>query len=373
MFDCLPPRLLRSSCVLRKLLAPTALVRVLATILVVSTLVMSGLVSLGLVGSLAEPAAAVSSGTLGFAQIEGFWVAAGGPSSVAATAAAITGAESGFQPGAIQQGTAYCGSGSNKTGWGLWQITCGNSESQFGQDYQMLDPWNNAEAAVAKYEGSGGTFNPWTTYTRGTYLSFLPSNPPAPVEECDPGQYVPIGSAPSGTNNTSQPGTTFGVDPTCGASVPATNAARDLLTNGGFTDFAAGWSVVGSTNYVVYGAGQVPGENPYAGAGFAAFNSTNNGGIMQDVPITINTGDTYCVSAEVSTQGTASGATGTLGLFMLGGVGPESAGKTYGPLPGSNVWTPIQTCITATVPHTELQVQFYASSGTTTADVVEIG
>jgi hypothetical protein len=152
-------------------------------------------------------AAVPESGVLAFAQIEGFWVAAGGPSSQAALAAtiAITGAESSYLPGIIQQGQPYA-----TTGWGLWQITPGNSESQFGQDYQLLDPWNNAEAAVAKYRDAGSTFRPWSTYNDGAYLKYLPSNPPAPAAVTDPGQFIPIGSAPAGTHNTSQPGTTFG-------------------------------------------------------------------------------------------------------------------------------------------------------------------
>jgi hypothetical protein len=158
---------------------------------------------------LAQPAAAAQSGTLSYANIEGFWVAAGGPSSQAATAAAITGAESNYQPGIIQQGQAY-----STTGWGLWQITPGSSESQFGQDYQLLDPWNNAEAAVAKYKAAGNSFSPWTTYNNGAYKNFLQSGV-TPLQICDPGQYVPIGGSPSGTHNTSQPGTTYGPAMSC--------------------------------------------------------------------------------------------------------------------------------------------------------------
>ena len=163
-------------------------------------------VIVSLTGAVTNAAQAASSGTLGFAQIEGYWVAAGGPSSQAATAAAITGAESGYKPGIIQAGQPY-----STTGWGLWQITPGNSVSQFGQDYQLLDPWNNAEAAVAKYKAAGNSFKPWTTYNTGAYRSFLPANPPAPATGLsDPGQYVSINGAPAGTHNTSQPGTTYG-------------------------------------------------------------------------------------------------------------------------------------------------------------------
>lgn len=129
-------------------------------------------------GSAATPAAPGSgpSGTLAYADIEGFWDIAGGPSSQAETAAAITGAESSFLPGAIQQRADYCGSGSDEAGWGLWQITCGNSVPAYGTNFQLLDPWNNAEAAVYKYDsavdsGEDG-FTPWTTYDDGAYTQY---------------------------------------------------------------------------------------------------------------------------------------------------------------------------------------------------------
>lgn len=111
------------------------------------------------------------SGTLGYAQIEGFWVLAGGSTARhggytgAQIAAAITGTESSFLPGIIQPYVDYCGPGAVRAGWGLWQITCGDSVPQYGSDFQILDPWNNAEAAVAKYDAAGG-FTPWSTYDR---------------------------------------------------------------------------------------------------------------------------------------------------------------------------------------------------------------
>lgn len=163
-----------------------------------------------------------------------------------------------------------------------------------------------------------------------------------------------------------------------GAGITTTDAVdvtRDLGTNGGFNIGygTRGWSLYGSTNAVVYGSGQVAGESPYEGSGFVAMNSTNNSGIYQDIPVTISPGDTYCVSAELSTQGTATGAYGSLDLFMLGGSGQDGSSKAYVALPGSNSWTPVQTCVTATSARTELQIQFYLSGGTTTADAVEVG
>jgi hypothetical protein len=148
------------------------------------------------------PHAAAASGVLGYAQIEGYWIAAGGDSAVAQTAAAITGAESSFEPGIIQQGVAYCGSGADRAGWGLWQITCGNSVPAYGIDFQLLDPWNNAEAAVSKYNadvtaGYNG-FDPWSTYTSGTYENFVQHNAPA-TGLTDPGEYTQDGDTPQGT------------------------------------------------------------------------------------------------------------------------------------------------------------------------------
>jgi hypothetical protein len=103
-------------------------------------------------------------------QIEDWWTGAGGPGGLMAhIAAAITGAESGFNPGIVQQGQPYA-----TTGWGLWQITPGNSEPQAGIDRQLLNGPANARAAVAKFSQAGG-FSPWTTFMDGAYLKFMDS------------------------------------------------------------------------------------------------------------------------------------------------------------------------------------------------------
>lgn len=107
---------------------------------------------------------------LSFKQIEDYWIQAGGDPSVANIAAAITGAEASFNPNAIQQGQPY-----STTGWGLWQITPGNSVPSVGIDNALLDPLTNAKAAVAKYNAAGG-FSPWVTYVNGAYKAFLNSS-----------------------------------------------------------------------------------------------------------------------------------------------------------------------------------------------------
>src|SRR5689334_13705443 len=133
--------------------SPMARVRTKARLSILACVILVA----GMLGLPVPTASAAASGSLSFARIEGYWIAAGGPASNAATAAAITGAESGSLPGNIQPSQPY-----STTGWGLWQITPGNSESAFCVDFRLLDPWNNAEAAVAKYRGAGNSFSPWT-------------------------------------------------------------------------------------------------------------------------------------------------------------------------------------------------------------------
>ncbi len=173
---------------------------------------------------------AAPSGTLGYAQVEGFWEDAGGPTTAAGSytdaqiAAAITGAESSYQPGVIQPGVDYCGAGADRAGWGLWQITCGNSVPQFGTDFQLLDPWNNAEAAVAKYNGEvaqgDNGFDAWSTYTASNtpYLNFI-QHTAADTQLTDPGEYVHVNAIPAGTPSSpaADPGSTFGPPLTSGS------------------------------------------------------------------------------------------------------------------------------------------------------------
>jgi len=105
---------------------------------------------------------------LTFAQARQAWTLAGGPGGATSViAAAITMPEAGLRPGAVQAGQPY-----STTGWGLWQITPGNSVPSAGTDNQLLVPLNNAKAAVAKYRAAGG-FSPWVTYTNGSYAQYL--------------------------------------------------------------------------------------------------------------------------------------------------------------------------------------------------------
>jgi small basic protein len=114
-----------------------------------------------------------------FAQLEAFALGAGFPPNIAPIMAGIALAESGGRADAVQAGQPY-----GTTGWGLWQITPGNSVPQFGTDQQMLNPVNNAKAAYAKWSGAGANVaalrSQWTTYSSGAYLKFMPANIPPP-------------------------------------------------------------------------------------------------------------------------------------------------------------------------------------------------
>jgi hypothetical protein len=92
-----------------------------------------------------QQAAPPAAGVYSFAALEQLWVAAGGPSWAAASAASIAECESGGRP------NAYNPSGAS----GLWQI--------LGQVVPgwIFDPMVNAENAVAKFTASGDTFAQW--------------------------------------------------------------------------------------------------------------------------------------------------------------------------------------------------------------------
>jgi len=84
----------------------------------------------------------------------------------AAYLVAIAHPESSATPGTVQQGQPYA-----TTGWGLWQITPGNSEPSIGVNDALLHPETNARAAAAKLKSQG--LGAWTTYTSGAYQPYF--------------------------------------------------------------------------------------------------------------------------------------------------------------------------------------------------------
>ncbi|GIH02343.1 hypothetical protein Rhe02_04100 [Rhizocola hellebori] len=137
---------------------------------------------------------------------------------------------------------------------------------------------------------------------------------------------------------------------------------RSLAIDGGFNQGLASWQAMPQTNWFAYGPG-VTGNDPYEGTKFMATNSADgNGGIYQDVALTVNAGDTFCGSAQVASQGTGSGASGTFVIWGLDGPGgSEASYKAFTNLPGGNAWTQLQTCFTATNTHAAIRIQFYVT------------
>jgi hypothetical protein len=90
-----------------------------------------------------------------YSQLEGLWIQAGGPRSLAPTMAAIAEAESGGNSDARNPSGAS----------GLWQI--------LGNPFpgNAFDPQTNARMAVAKYRSQG--LGAWVTFTSGAYKRFL--------------------------------------------------------------------------------------------------------------------------------------------------------------------------------------------------------
>jgi hypothetical protein len=124
--------------------------------------------------------------TLTYAQLEGLWIKAGGPKSVAPVAAAIALAESGGRADALNPND----NGGRQSSFGLWQISNGTHTPP---SPHWADPATNASLAVAKFKGAGNNFSPWGTYDSGAYRAYMsgsttpdmnvPGNPDATATE----------------------------------------------------------------------------------------------------------------------------------------------------------------------------------------------
>jgi hypothetical protein len=111
---------------------------------------------------------------LSYAQLEGYWQAAGGDPQLSETMAAIALAESGGNPSALNPVDNH----GKQSSFGLWQISNGTHAPPAINWY---DPRVNAGLAVGKLRSQG--LQAWGTYTSGAYRQFLQSGvvaePPA--------------------------------------------------------------------------------------------------------------------------------------------------------------------------------------------------
>lgn len=113
--------------------------------------------------------------TLSYAQMEGYWIAAGGPAAVAPIAAAIGEAESGGNTDAINPHD----NDNKQSSYGWLQISNGTHTPP---SPNWADPATNAQLGVAKYKAAGNSFSPWGTYDSGAYKAYVSgSTTPATV------------------------------------------------------------------------------------------------------------------------------------------------------------------------------------------------
>lgn len=118
--------------------------------------------------------------------------------------AGIAIAESGGTPRVVQQGQPYA-----TTGWGLWQITPGNSEPQAGIDTQLLTAHRNGLAAVAKYNAQGLTAwygdRTWSAWKRNGAPTYPTASQVAGYVASWGGSFGSV-QAPPSTGSTTAPG-----------------------------------------------------------------------------------------------------------------------------------------------------------------------
>lgn len=103
---------------------------------------------------------------LSYAQMEGYWIKAGGPKELAPVAAAIGEAESGGNTDAINPNDNH----GTQSSFGVWQISNGTHTPPSAN---WADPATNASLAVAKFKGAGNNFSPWGTYDSGAYKAYM--------------------------------------------------------------------------------------------------------------------------------------------------------------------------------------------------------
>lgn len=99
-------------------------------------------------------------GDYSYSELENLWISNGGNPASAPIAAAIALAESSGDSTVVNSIGAT----------GLWQIL--QSAHPQWSIQQLQDPNINAQAAIS-ISNNGSNWNPWQTYTEGTYLNFL--------------------------------------------------------------------------------------------------------------------------------------------------------------------------------------------------------
>ena len=219
--------------------------------------------------------------------------------------------------------------------------------------------WVRTEGAG---QGASGNFNLWLTgglsnETSSTHYANLPNNTWTQISTC-------IQATTPHTNLRIQlypdvNATTVNLDDV--------DVHQSLVPNGSME--SGGWTATANTNQAIYTSTTTP---PHSGNKYLATNTSGTGGsVYTDIPLTINTRNTYCATAWVRTEGAGQGASGNFNLWLTGGLSNETSSTHYANLP-NNTWTQISTCIQATTPHTNLRIQLYPDVNATTVNLDDV-
>ncbi len=151
------------------------------------------------------------------------------------------------------------------------------------------------------------------------------------------------------------------------------DVGQSLAVNGGFEDGSGPWAPYPGTgsNYVDYpssSAGQAR-----SGSHFGATNTAaDGGGIYEDVALSTSPGQLVCGSAWLRTEGAATGAAGSLVLWLLGGSANDAGRADYAGLGNGGNWSEVQTCVEATGSHSTLRIQLYPNPGSPTVEIDDV-
>lgn len=141
-------------------------------------------------------------------QLAQLWVKQGGDPKQALKAAAIAEAESrgntdavGFYSPSLKYDTPTPQSDTSQTDEGVWQIANLHAGATGATVVQsLLDPATNANAAIS-ISGNGQNWNDWSTFRKGTYLTYMTPENAQQVASAIYGQGSYIGPNPINTLN----------------------------------------------------------------------------------------------------------------------------------------------------------------------------
>ena len=114
-------------------------------------------------------------------------------------------------------------------------------------------------------------------------------------------------------------------------------------------------------------------ETAHSGGHYGATSTTSSGGgIYQDVALNTTAGQLVCASAWLRTQLPATGAAGTLSLYLRGTSAVNAGATPYSGLGNLGDWTQAQTCVEATGTHSSLRIQLYPAPGSPMTEVDDV-